>query len=183
MTRLHRSKAKQPFQMAVAVVALLLVGCGKPKLDELRVRADSPQVLTEFRTELNVRYSAAELQTFDAALQELRLDAMNREVSPAEARERDMCAAANGKTFRQVEILGWQARHARLQRERAMMAGLLEADLKRQAATPGNATVATHIQNEREILARLETQLAECERQLAAWGASPSTDSTAPAKS
>lgn len=153
-------------------LGLILGGCAKRELTEVVVEAESTSRLTAWRADLGRRFAADRLQTFDAALQELRLDAMHRDVQPASAREQDMQAAVHGKSVRAVEILGWQARRARLEREIALMRGLLERDLQRQRQTAATGTpesVLTHIQNARDILARLEGQLADTDRQLATW--------------
>jgi ABC-type phosphate transport system auxiliary subunit len=126
------------------------------------VQASSPGALANFRADLGGQFSGEQLQAFDTAVQELKLDAMNRDVAPAAAREQDMCAAVNGKTVRQVEILGWQARKARFEREIAIMSELLEHTLKAKGAQ-------ADVRSNQDVLTKLRSQLAETERQLATW--------------
>ncbi|MDP2137691.1 MAG: hypothetical protein Q8J74_07535 [Candidatus Didemnitutus sp.] len=161
----------------VAVILLLcgLAGCAKPPLPDLIVRAASSEDLASFRAELGTRFPAVELEPFDTALNELRLDAMHRNVATVAARELDMLAAVNGGTVHAAQILGWQARRARFVRETALFADMLAHDLKAQqeSATGVSQTVTNRIQNSQDILARLARDLAETDQRLVAWGAPP----------
>lgn len=152
-----------------------LVGCTKPvALPETPVRAASAEELAAFRAELGARFGPEHLQAFDTALQELQLDAMNRDVATAGAREAAMRAAVHGKTVRAAEILGWQARRRRILGEIALLTPQLEHDLKRRAETAATGTpqiVLNRIQNVEDILARLRRDLAATEQRLADWGA------------
>jgi hypothetical protein len=161
-----------PRRLVLTFLLAALAGCAKPDLPATVVHAGSPGELTALRAELGGRFPAGQLAAFDTALKELKLDAMNRGVATADARERDLLAAINGKSVRETEILGWQARRSRLLGEIKLMSGLLERDLQRQRETAATGTpesVTTHLQNEREILDRLQRDLAETEARLAAW--------------
>lgn len=136
------------------------------------VRSSSSSELTLFRTELSGRFTPEQLRPFDTAIQELKLDAMNRDIAGSAAREEDMRSVINGKSVHATLVLGWKARRNRLLGEIAQMSGLLERDLKRQQATAATGTpesVLTHIQNEQDILARLRHSLQGTESQLEAW--------------
>ena len=157
------------------VVSLLnLVGCAKPAdLPDIVVSVASPGAFTRFRSDLGTRFTADQLQPFDTAIQELQLDAMYRDVAPAAARELDMLAVANGKTVHAVMFLGWQARKARFLREIAELTRMLEHDLEqkeRTAATGTSASILSRIQSEREVIAKIQRNLDETERRLAALG-------------
>jgi hypothetical protein len=154
----------------------LLASCTKPALPDLVVRATTSEDLAAFRSDLAARFTAQELELFDTAIQELKLDAMNRNVAPASAREADMLAVANGKSVHVVTLLGWQARKARFLRDHAELTQMLERDLLQQARTAATGTpesVITRIQSEREVIARLQRDLAETELRLAALSAPP----------
>lgn len=154
-----------------------LLGCAKSvDLPERVVRAATSEELAAFRAELGRAFAAERMEPFDTALNELRLDAMNRNLAPASARERDMLAVVNGQTVRQTEVLGWQARLARIRREILLFTTTLVQDLKSKQESPGSVsqTVANRIQNVEDILTRLERDLAETEQQLAVWGAEKS---------
>lgn len=166
------------FALLLAVLGALgcfsLGGCAKPvALADTVVRAATPEEWTECRADLGNRFSAEQLQPLETALLELKLDAMNRDIKSAEAREAQVRSVIHAQTVRQVETLGWQARHRRILSEIEYLEGLLANDLKAQQ-TSTSTTLATHIQNEQEILARLRRDLAATARQLAAW-ADPST--------
>jgi hypothetical protein len=145
-------------------------GCAKPPdLPDTIVRASSAAELTSFRADLGAHFAADRLQTFDTALQELQLAAMNRGVATADAREQAMRTVVNGQTVHATEILGWQARRQRLLGEIALISGLLERDLKARQQTAATGTplsVTTHIQNEQEILDRLRHNLTDTESHL-----------------
>lgn len=156
----------------MAVVLLLsLGGCAKPAdLPDVIVSAASPGEFARFRAELGTRFPPEQLKDFDTATQELQLDAMNRDVASAAGREADMLRVANGKPVHAVVLLGGQARRARFLREIAELARMLERDLEQQrhTATTGTpATVLARIQSEREVIAKLQRDLAETERRLA----------------
>lgn len=162
--------------VVVALVLACLAGCAKPvALPDLVVPGASSEKLAAFRAELGLRFAAVELEPFDTALNELRLDAMNRNVATVAARELDMLAAVNGRTVHAAQIRGWQARRARFLRETTLFADMLAHDLKaQQESTTGvSQTVTNRIQNSQDILARLGRDLAETDQRLAAWGAPP----------
>jgi hypothetical protein len=130
--------------------------------------------LTAFRSELGARFTSEQLQPFDTALQELKLDAMNRGVATADTREQDMLAAINGKSVHEALLLGWTARRNRLLREIASMTELLDHNLKLQQQTAAAETpesVTAHLQNVQDILALLRRDLTDTEHRLTDWGA------------
>lgn len=153
----------------------LVASCAKPALPDLVVRATTSEDLAAFRADLAVRFTSQELEPFDTALQELRLDAMNRNVAPASAREADMLAVVNGKTVHDAQVLGWRARRERLLREIALFTAMHEHDLKlqKEKGTETTQTVLNRIQNEQDILARLQRDLADANAHLTTWGATP----------
>jgi hypothetical protein len=163
-----------------AIIVFLLgclAGCAKPpELPEVTVRAATAGELTDFRTELRERFTAEQLQPFDTALKELQLDAMERGVAPAAVREQVMLAAVNGRSVHDALVVGWQARRHRLLVQIELIGGMAEQNLKLQQETAATGTpdsVTTHLENAREILARLHRDLADTEHQLAGWGATP----------
>lgn len=150
-----------------AGLAFLQAGCGqKPPLPDTVVQAGSDQELKRFREDLGARFAADELATFDTALQEIRLEALNNDVSPASAREIYLREAVDRRTVREVTRRGWEARRARFQAETAYLDGLLQQDLARQQKTPTD-NIAARIASAREVLARLERDLQATEAQLA----------------
>lgn len=164
-----------PRRFVLLLLLAVLGGCAKQApLPDLTVRAASGDDLAAFRAGLGARFAPGELKPFDTALQELRLDAMNRDVAAAADREADMQRTVHGRTVRAVEILGWQARRRRLLGEIAQLTPQLEHDLKRRAETAAAGTpqiVLNRIQNVQDILARLRSDQADAEQRLSGWGA------------
>ena len=154
----------------VIVLLGVLASCAKKKdLPEIIVTAADVSEFSRFRSELGDQFPGDQLQVFDTAVQELRLDAMNRDVVTPEAREVDMLAVANGKSVHAVTLLGWQARHARFVRETAMINSMLEHDLKVQRNAGDNgpsATVLARIASAKNVIAQLQANAAETERRL-----------------
>lgn len=153
--------------LSLLSVLSLLAGCGPaPALPDAVVRAGSDQELKQFRDDLGLRFPAGELAAFDTALQEIRLEALNKDVSPASAREAYLREAVQGRTVRDVTRRGWEARRARFAAEMDYLRGLLAQDLVRQEKTP-TANIAARIASVREVLARLDRDLKDTEEQLA----------------
>ena len=164
-----------PHRWLMIVAALLgLAGCAKQTdLPDITVSATSPGEFIRFRADLGTRFTPEQLKDFDTAMQELQLDAMNRDVATAAAREEDMVHVAQGKTVRAVTLLGWQARKARFLREIAEITRMIEHDEQqaaRTAATGTPETVTRRLGSEKDVLAKLQPNLAETEHHLAELG-------------
>ena len=164
------------------VLLVGLGGCTKPQdLPEITVRATHAGELTDFRAELGARFTLEQLQPLDTALDELKLDAMNRGVASAADREQDMLGAVNGKTVHAALVLGWQARRNRLLRETAELTKMLDHDLQQQekpAATGTPESVLTRIRSEKEVLDKLHRNLVDTENRLTELGASQAGPAT-----
>lgn len=147
-----------------------LAACAKQAaLPDVVITASSPGEFTRFHAELTAAQGAAALAEFDTAVQELRLDAMDRGVATADAREADMLRAINGKTVHAVTVLGWGARKARFLREIAELEKMLARDL----ALTASPAVERRIGSEREVLAQLREKLAATEQRLAQLSLGP----------
>lgn len=159
--------------LIAALVFGVFAGCSKQAdPPDVVVVASSQEEFTRFRTELGGRFQAERLADFDTATRELQLDAMNRDIATPEAREADMLRAINGKTVHAATVLGWGARKARFLREIAEITRMLEHDLALQAKSAVAGTpesVLRRIGSEKEILAKLQLNLAQTERRLAEW--------------
>ena len=161
-------------RLVAFLLALCLVGCAKTPLADCTVRATTAEELVACRAELVSAHGAPALAAFDTAVQELELAGMDR-LPTAAARATAMRAQVHGRTVRGVEILGWQARRARLAAEIASFTPTLEHDLQTQATRGADTplTVSNRIQNLQDILAKLRRLDAEASAQLAAWGTAP----------
>lgn len=162
----------------LAAVALgCLTGCAKqPDLPDVPVSAASKEEFTRFRADLGARFTPEQLGDFDTATQELQLAAMDRNIATAADREADMRRVANGQTVRAVVLLGWQARKARFLREIAEINRMIDHDEQQAARTAATGTpesVTRRLGSEKEVLAKLQHNLAETESHLAALQESP----------
>lgn len=148
----------------------LLAGCAKQAdLPDVVVAASSHGEFTQFRADLGAHFPAERLKDFDTATRELELDAMNRNIATADAREAEMLRTVNGLTVQAIVVLGWDARRTRFLREIADITGMLDRDLALQSksATTGTPeSVTRRIGSEREVLAQLQHNLAETEARL-----------------
>jgi hypothetical protein len=160
------------FLASIGLLALL--GCTRPELPATTVRADSAEALTAFRAELGQRFAAADLATFDTALSELQLAGMDRGLTTADARAAAMRAEVHGKSVRDVERLGYAARRDRFRSEIKLLTEMRDRDAairERTAATGTPRAVLDRIASAEGVMAKLERQLADTERQLATWSA------------
>jgi hypothetical protein len=155
------------------VIALLgaFTSCAKKvDLPEITVSSADASEFSRFRAELGAQFPAGQLKDFDTAVQELKLDAMNRDVASAEAREADALAVINGKSVHGATLLGWQARHARFLREIAEINHLLEGALKVQqnagANGPSSVTLA-RIESAKNVIAQIQANATATEHRLA----------------
>lgn len=166
--------------MQLRLWILLLVfsfaGCSRPDLSHSIVRAANEEELAASRAELVAHFGAESLAAYDTAIQELQLAGMDRGLRTTAERAAAMREIVAGKTVRAIEILGWQARRARLQAEIKEFTALLDHDLAirdRTAATGTPQAVINRIENEQDILAKLRRLLAEADATLAGWATSP----------
>lgn len=154
----------------VIVLFGIVAGCAKQvDLPEITVSAADSGEFSRFRSELSAEFTAERLKDFDTAVQELKLDAMNRDLATAEAREADALAVINGKSVHAATLLGWEARHARFLREIAEINQVLERDLKaRQNAGPNgpSTTVLARIQSAQNVIAQIQANATATERRL-----------------
>ena len=161
------------------VISLLcmLSGCAKQvDLPQMTVNAADAGEFTRFRSELGAGFPAERLQAFDTAVLELKLDAMNRDLATAAAREAETLQVMNGKSVQAVTILGWEARRARFLREIASIQSVLDRDLKtQQAAGPGgpSSVVLARIQSAQNVTSGIQQNLADAERRLTELHAVP----------
>jgi hypothetical protein len=124
----------------------------------LIVSAASADEFAKFRADLGTRFAPEQLQDFDVAIEELKLDATNRNVTTDAGREADMLAVVNRKIFPDVVLLGWRARKARLIRgipEAIRLVNEDTAEAAKAAASGTPADVTRRLATEKEALAKL----------------------------
>src|SRR4051812_35004835 len=90
-----------------SLIFFLVGGCTKETdLPDVVVTASSHEEFTRFRSDLGTQFPAERLKDFDTATRELQLDAMNRNIAAADAREAEMLRAINGKCVQAVVLVG-----------------------------------------------------------------------------
>lgn len=166
-----------PLRVVVSLAFLCAVSACAPKpLAERPVHAASADTFADFRAKLGADFAAEQLKDFDTAVQELKLDAMNSGVAGVAAREEKVFAMMNGKSVREVEVLGWQARHRRLNAELADMEQRLAHDSALQAKAVSADSVkyfSNLINNEQDLVAQSKRNIADTEAKLQSWNAKP----------
>jgi hypothetical protein len=150
-----------------------LAGCAKPDLANSVVRAGSEEELAAFRAELVANFGTGALAAYDVALNELQLAGMDRGLATAADRAAAMRAQVHGRTVHAVEILGWQARRARLLSEIRQLTEIRDHQIavrEKTAATGTPRAVHDRIASAEEVLTKLRRHLGETAQQLSAWG-------------
>lgn len=165
---------KMPAQFAMVVLLLLSLGCAKKQLRDEVVPSSPSTEFQRFRADLSSRYTPSELQLLDTAIQELKLDAMERGVQGTAAREQDAFRRMGGKSVHEALVLGYTARRSRLLRELTDMEERLEhaSKLEQTAVSPDSKQyVSNLLKNERDLIAQIKSNLAATDEQLQEWGA------------
>ena len=158
-----------PFHLAPADFEPLLKAMVVTARAEITVSAASADELARFRADLGTRFTPEQLQDFDTAIQELQLDAMNRNSATAAGGEAAMLAVVNRKIFPDVVLLGWRARQARLIREIPGAIRLVNNDTAEAAKTAATGTpesVTHRLASEKETLAKLRRDRDDARRLL-----------------
>ena len=156
------------------LVALVLAttGCQKkdPRLEP--VKSSSPSAFGRWRTMASEAIKAEEWREFDALLQELRLRVTaEKRGSGTEAVEAAMRADIDGKTFREVLLMGYEARLKRVVPERREVNMAMEENIRRAMNEKSGTTTAGDIQRMRERqdkrLKDLDAEIAQAQARIA----------------
>ncbi|HEY9154057.1 MAG TPA: hypothetical protein VIM69_02930 [Opitutaceae bacterium] len=159
-----------------ATVALL-AGCSKPAPQDRLVKADSPDQFDQWRSDRD-DWSPQEQQDFDTAIQEIKLDVMNKSAGTMDSREAAMLQIVNGKSVRAVELVGWHDRRDRLEREKKDVETRYAHDstLKAREDQPDRAqALETTTRNEQAIIAKNTGLIADVDAKLQGWESSAVT--------
>lgn len=166
----------KPRILVVVICAALVLGaCGRTEPLATPVSATSMSGLGRWRIKQANRFTLEEWREFDAALQEIRLRVMaDREASGSEAVEEAMCARINGRSVREVLVLGYEGRFARLQPVRDELKRSLEGNAL-LVTKPGDRASASYLDTLRgrqeEQLRKTEAEIAVAVQRLEALGA------------
>lgn len=158
-----------PFHLAPADFDHLLQAMVEATKAEIIVSAASAAEFARFRVDLATQFTPEQLQDFDTAIQELRLDAMNRGKATDADREADMLAVVNRKTFPDAVLLGWRARRVRILREFPEARRLVDQDTAEAAKTAATGTPAAltmRLGAEKQSLDKLRRDRDETMRRL-----------------
>ena len=133
------------------------------------VSAASADEFARFRADLRARFTPAQLQDFDTAIQELQLAATNGGIATPAGPATDLLAVVNRKTLPDVVLLGWRARKARLIREIPEAIRLVNQDTAEAAKTAASGAsddVARRLASEKDALAKLRRDRDDAIRHL-----------------
>lgn len=147
-----------------ALLFAILAGCERVEPHAVRIVAPDAPGLARWRRSVATRYSGAEWREFDGALQQIRAQvSATAKTRHPEAIEAATYAMIDGRTWREVQLLGAEAEVARL--------SALRAELK--SNIDGNALLVTHgrdgdsARTLQEFRARQEERLRELDAQIA----------------
>lgn len=152
----------------------LLVSCQRGDPQARPLEAANPGRLATWRMKMAESFRPEEWREFDAALQEIRLRIMaDREASGSEAIEAALCRRIDGRTFREVLILGDENKLARLDPVRRELKSAIDGNAK-LVTKPGDDASAKYLDGYRarqeERLTKVDAEIAEAEQRLAAIG-------------
>ena len=150
-----------PFHLAPGDFENLLKAMLAAAQAEIIVRAASAAEFARFRADLGTRFTPAQLEEFDLAIQELQLAATGREA--------DLLAALNRQTFPDVVVRGWRSRKDRIIREIPGAIRLVDQDTAEAAKTAATGTpedVTRRLATEKETLAKLRHERDDALRRL-----------------
>ena len=130
------------------------------------------------------RVTIDEWREFDALLQEIRLRVTaERQASGSEAVEAAMRARIDGETFRDVLVMGYEARLKRLEPERGEVRYALDVNIQR-AAIERDAGAKRDLQRMRERqekrLQEIDAEIGAAKKRLAELKPAAAGDTSAP---
>lgn len=151
--------------LVLLVVGLIGAGCQKKDPRTEPVKSGSPSAFARWRTMASGEIKAEEWREFDALLQEIRLRVTaEKRASGSEAVEAVMRADIDGKTFREVLLMGYEARLKRVVPERGEVKMAMDENIRRAMAERSGTTTAGDIQRMRE---RQDKRLKELDAEIA----------------
>ena len=178
------------FRLTIATMSLGIVsGCSQKNILDCEIKAGTVDEFAACQANLVSEHTPRLARDFDTAIQELKLDSITKGVLGVEMREERMRATANGKSVKEVLVLGWQARRARLVGELKGMNERYAHDVKllsRHGSSDSTQFLSNTTQNEENSIALLKTLLGDADQRLTEWGASPAqiagSEQTPPSK-
>jgi hypothetical protein len=160
-----------------AILAGLLVTAGACSRDtgkEPTVRAETVHDFTMWRTRLGDKLTPEQWREFDAAVQEIRLEAARTgEATGSGPVDAAMRAKIHGHTVREVIALGYDAQLRRLGVDREVLVSLMDRNATLQVR-PGDTASADYLKRKRDDqlaeLKKIDDQIAAVREKRAAAG-------------
>lgn len=172
------SRVVRTLRFAPLLVLAFLVGaCSRGDPHAAPIGAADRGALAKWRMIAADRFTREEWREFEAALQELRLQVMaHREATGSEAIDDAVCRRIDGRTFREVLVLGCESKLERLEPVRNELKTALDTNAL-LVTQPGDREAQKHLegfrQRQGERLAKLDAELSAAEERLAALGGRP----------
>jgi hypothetical protein len=161
------------FLLAIALAApCSQIACSDRR--HVPVSSSTASAYDRWRMRSSDAFRAEEWREFDAMLQELRLRIMaNREATGHDGIESALRSKIDGASFREVLVMGCQAKLARLTAEREPMRRVLNANAHRTGILSNTGPFAeferARAEQEKKLLA-IDDQIRAAERRLADFG-------------
>ena len=159
--------------LLLGFLAAVAGGCARDDARMEPVDARSPSAFMRWRTGAGKTIKVEEWKEFDAMLQELKLRVTaEKRASGTEAVEAAMRADIDGKLFRDVLLMGYEARLKRVVPERGEVKLALEENLRRAMREKSGTTTAGDIERMRDRqdkrLKELDDEIEHARTQVAA---------------
>lgn len=157
-------------------VIMLLAGCGQPADPRTApITGATPEEFTAWKNAASQKIPAKEMQEFDACVNEIRMGIMQRrEASGAGPIAQKLCEHINGKTMREVMVMGHKATVDWVTRELAFQRANIdktEAALSGPGSDSKKQELRDYLVIAKDNVAKLEARLAKARTRLAELGA------------
>lgn len=165
----------------VGCVALLLVfsGCDRTNPQERRVTAPDSDGFARWRRSVATRYSPQEWREFDAALQQIRARISATDSARGDAIDTAVCSLINGRTWREIQLLGAEAELQRLNALRAELKSNIDGNaliVTRATDAESTRTLRDFRERQAQRLGDLDAQITAVTQRRAALGGAGMTD-------
>ena len=161
--------SRTKFPVLLFVVASL-IGCQRADPWHAPVKAESPSAFSRWRSMASDRIKPEEWREFDALLQEIRLRVTaEKQASGSEAVEAAMRSRIDGRSFRDVLIMGYEAKLQRIEPERKEVQLAMQVNTKRVAVergTDAGAEIQRMREHQMKRMSQLDAEIAEAKRRM-----------------
>jgi hypothetical protein len=149
------------------LLACLVAGCRRTEPLDQPVSADSPQVFSSWKGDMRNRLSSQQWRDFDVATAEINFTIMTeRRATGSAAIDEAMRSSVDGHTVREIVIMGYESKAARLRDERTTLEKNIQENA-RLRTRPNDTASADYLamarQRQSERLAKVTAELAEAE--------------------